>query len=454
MIQNVQTPEMLKLLMDDNAKVPAKICCLEGAFNYDYWDFFKSNCCTIGNEATECASLVAALEYFACCPLATVANSEMCLASIMDAAFYIFVMYCGRDRERNVTTHTSASKKPDYSLSKGRSPLVHGEEKLKSNYVVGRYGQDPIHECEAKTPWARWTDFYGDTPYILAYACVGDAIDVIVIVGLLVKETQCFFELFRIDLGAPANRPIFAMKLLKLLPTLAYIDKQSESAVMMMGPLSLKNNLLFCVRCSVEIVVHDGEPMVEKQWTFPTAADCDKFHTRMTSISTKLGDNSLLQFQQISKYDDNALKVRAYFKPVGAPCYFTTVREVVFCVKAIAEQVEKLIAEHVVHNDIRWANIVAFGGSFLLIDYDDAEVLSPDGTCPGLSHLSEVEHCPAIKQPHAHEVDVWALGKLLAIQPSSQSSIRLSNDVMTNSNTWGIVEVKNKLQQYLDENGL
>jgi hypothetical protein len=89
-----------------------------------------------------------------------------------------------------------------------------------------------------------------------------------------------------------------------------------------------------------------------------------------------------------------------------------------------------------------------------LIDYDDAEVLSPDGTCPGLSHLSEVEHCPAIKQPHAHEVDVWALGKLLAIQPSSQSSIRLSNDVMTNSNTWGIVEVKNKLQQYLDENGL
>ena len=117
---------------------------------------------------------------------------------------------------------------------------------------------------------------------------------------------------------------------------------------MMMGPLSLKNNPLFCDQCSVEIVVQDGEPMVEKQWTFPTAADCDKFHTRMMSISTKLGDNSLLQFQQISKYDDNALKVRAYFKPVGAPCYFTTVREVVFCVKAIAEQVEKLIAEHVV----------------------------------------------------------------------------------------------------------
>ena len=441
------TPGMVKnhVLSD---VVSLKMKCFNGSLNYEHWEVFKNSCCDVGQA--ECEALVAAFESFALTMLGTVSDSEMCVASVMDAAFGPFVMYCGRNRNRNTSTHTSGTKKPDYSLRKGKSPIFNGEEKLSSNYRKGVYGHDPEKECVDKTPWERWTDFYGDTPFILAYTCLADDKNVYVEVGLLVKTTRTFFSLFAVDIAQSANRPVFARKIFNLLPVLAYIYERSKGSIMAIGMLKTGSTVL-CSLQSTSIIVDDKKLTVEKKWSFHNPDDVKPFLVRMDTIKRQLATCAdLYQCVKMSVYEDELSTVRGYYRPVGKPVLFSTFADLLDCIIAIAGQVKILISIGVVHNDIRWDNIVrhsTLDGIYFLIDFDDAVYITGDDKCAGLRHLGEDEHSRLIRERHGHEVDIWAIGKLLSShRKSTEAAVIFGANTMTNCQCTDISDLINNLQ--------
>ena len=443
-IHDTIAPVHLYGMLENDGIVLPKLLCSQSLKDIENWEGFVEKNCVVG--ADECSSIVRMLEVFALTPAGTVNDSEMCMASIMDSTFNLFVLYCGKNRNRNTTTTTSGLKKPDYSLRKAKSPIFVGEEKLYSNYQKGIYGHDPEKECVDKTPWNRWEDFYGTAPYIIAYTCIADAERIDVNIGLLVKDTQSFFSLFQTDLIQAVNRPVLAGKLLQLLPILAFIHEKSKNSAMALGTIK-SNDTIFCSEQTTSFIMNQAKLMLHKKWKFRELTCLTSFFARLSKVKEKLAtSDKLMHFTQLSENDVN--EVSAYCLPVGSPVLLNTVQDVIKSVIGVAKQVKLLIGLDIVHNDIRWANVVIDNesGECFLIDFDDAQCVNDDGSYDGLQHMSVEEHSSLITSAHGHEVDIWAIGKLLtAAVPTNQKSIQLSSRIMDQCQNMTIDDVLESL---------
>ena len=74
----------------------------------------------------------------------------------------------------------------------------------------------------------------------------------------------------------------------------------------------------------------------------------------------------------------------------------------------------------------RWANIVKYEDRWILIDFDDAAVMGPDGQVPGCPRMTLEEHAPIIHEEHDAHVDVWGLAHLLTNCPAN---VNLSQNI-------------------------
>jgi len=430
-----------------------KIPCLADSFNTDGWETFKEEYCVIDKDKA-CDTLVEAIESFSTVALGIVNNSEMSMTSIMDATFAIFVLYCHQQRSRNTTTTTSGPKKPDYSVKKSKSPIFVGEEKLFSNYVKGSYGHDPEKECVEKTPWDRWADFYGSSPFILAYTCIGSAEACVVNVGLLVAKSKSFFSLFEIDLRLGFNRPVLAGKLLKLLPVLAYIHECCKDCELTMGIIQSRETC-YCSSIVTSMIVYDRITMLHKKWEFHNAEEASIFHTRIANVQAHLHNvDDMFHATQLTLHD-NHKDVSGYFLPVGKIPDCSSAQNVIRIVIAVAKQVQLLISLRIVHNDIRWPNIIessTISGKYYLVDFDDAFFMGSDlnNKCGGLTHLSEENHCSLVREPHGSEVDIWAIGKLLISNvPTTYKSCGVAQSIMKSCDSLSINDVITSVESLL-----
>jgi serine/threonine protein kinase len=83
-------------------------------------------------------------------------------------------------------------------------------------------------------------------------------------------------------------------------------------------------------------------------------------------------------------------------------------------VLSISKAVLLMHSAGIVHNDIRWDNVIVHNNDYILIDFDDAYILSnAEEFCPALSHLRPSEHAKSTFIPHRFEVDIWAIGRLI-----------------------------------------
>ena len=97
----------------------------------------------------------------------------------------------------NVHSSSSGIYRPDFFLAPSGPPLFVGEDKLLSNYSKGKKGHDPFLENEYKTPWDMWEEFWGDIPYIFAYAALGETSHLEFILGVLERDILGVLELER-----------------------------------------------------------------------------------------------------------------------------------------------------------------------------------------------------------------------------------------------------------------
>ena len=427
-----QSIEQLRFYLNVTAPAKYKFKCGDALRNMEYWDRFVAACHDEGSEGSlSCETLSDALCHFASFPFMNTDNSEQSMIGLDDAALLVFNLYAQKMRDRNVSHTSTAGKLPDYNLTVGDAQMIRGEEKLKSNYKSGFYGHDPKVENVQKTPWGRWRHFYGTSPYVLSFTCVGSAHDQLFTMGALVHSTRSFEELFTIDISKSFNRPAFAVELLKLLPVVKGIMRCARD-VSLPVPVSLTrvHESLGIVKV-ISWVVVEQRPVVMIEWKFRSEPDLPLMLCRLQAVFDLIKEHPTLNCmrlfgtREIHKVE-NALVIKGSFVPYGQLLVLNTTKEVVLCVIEVARTLSQLHALGVVHNDIRWDNIVQYQADeveageveevkYIIIDFDDAFTLTQDSDlCPALDHLSIEAHSERSRlEAHGCEVDVWSLGHLL-----------------------------------------
>lgn len=110
-------------------------------------------------------------------------------------------------------------------------------------------------------------------------------------------------------------------------------------------------------------------------------------------------------------------KVRAKFLPFGLPHENVEFKTDAEAKQAMLHVVSAVMALHqagLVHNDIRWPNVVrSTSGNWFLVDYDLMAQWDESKLVPAITFLDKASHSEHIGKPHGGEVDVWALGHLM-----------------------------------------
>lgn len=69
-----------------------------------------------------------------------------------------------------------------------------------------------------------------------------------------------------------------------------------------------------------------------------------------------------------------------------------------------------------VHNDLRWANVVRKQRvhEYVLVDYDDMAMLDEHNAVPAITWVDRDSHAPDITQSHDQKADLWGLCKMMS----------------------------------------
>jgi hypothetical protein len=355
--------------------------------------------------------------------------TELSMPSFVEDFLFLWLVIFRTGYSRVTHTSVTGSKRPDFISSPFGAPLIVGEDKVRNNYSPGQYGKDPELENQEKMTFELWGEFYGEIPFVFAYAAIADNNQYEFILGAVVRNSQQFERIETYDLTVIADRVQLVKDMLTLAPlfravglrqretkrNIKFHTEQNAIAGMTSGVISWE----------VDISVEHNTPLVKKTWRFTTPDNATMFFARMRAVFDTLA--TIPNHQQkfiylhgnILKIVENTI-VSAVFRPWGIPfdAMNVNVDEFVGGLLQIAQTIRDLQAVHIIHNDIRWENIIVVReqqhSHFMLIDFDDAVQVTDDNPitigCPWMNQLT---HSPNIHQPHSYEVDVWSIHRLI-----------------------------------------
>ena len=350
-------------------------------------------------------------------------QSENSMITSVDIYTLPVVLLYGCSISRNVCSTSSGSYRPDFFIAPSGPPLFVGEDKLSSNYYKGRMGHDPVLENESKIPWDMWEDFWGDIPYIFAYAAVGAPSYLEFVLGVLERKKKKFVPLGQFDIRNRNQIPELWLTYMKLLPVFKALHEVSRSTAKNQVPYYATKitNLLHGRNVTIEkkICALNGAAVFHKCWTFSNDSDATAFlclQRKIFNTLKTLNSPSFVHESEGSSFhfsDDNTSVIKVYFSPWGQKCVIETLDQLIQAVLSISKAVKLMHSVGIVHNDLRWDNVILHKKNYVLIDFDDAYILSENDFCPGLFHLSSSEHSANTFKPHRFEVDIWGIGRLI-----------------------------------------
>ena len=330
---------------------------------------------------------------------------------------------------RNHKVETSAGR-ADYSLSKNGNQILRGEDKI-AKLVKS---QDPCLELRDKTLQSpEWERFYGPrVNYIFGYYSIGETRSLNLQFVLITKDGS-ILPLTK----EPFNLCSFSGMLgcrffvLSLYPHMLATLKAIESNVSLDWQISKESEGRFDWLSSVVCVgIHQGSACFVKEWAFKTRSKSASFFYNQSEISKVLPKSPYLM-QYITVTHDLQL-VRAKFIPFAIPwrVEFKNIVSVKKCLGHIFSAIKLLHEANLVHNDLRWDNIVMdTNENYVLVDYDLLSVIDKQGKVLGISGMNSHSHAPTIQEVHGFEVDFWGLGYLMhtiIVEPQAiQASVRL-----------------------------
>jgi hypothetical protein len=315
-------------------------------------------------------------------------------------------------RTRNNQVETSAGR-ADYSLSKDQKQVFRGEDKHHSQVQQ----HNPRQELKDKTVCEEdWVRLYGDdVKYTFGYFCIGypNRIDLQFVVITNEAVVLSLGKVFNIlsDSGMLACRFFIT----SLFPKMIAVADAIKSEINMGWTLVRENNATSAwTGCSLSIGVSEGRACLVKDWTFQTNNRKNAHHTLMTSLKALLPVTPYLM--TIVTVDIDDVTVRAKFLPFGCPtdCSFRNAKELCLCLSQIVCALQFLFTANLVHNDLRWPNVVKnVGSNYVLVDYDLMAVMGDGGKVGGVRGLDSDGHHPNIEDAHGFEVDIWGFGHML-----------------------------------------
>mmetsp|Transcript_14195 Transcript_14195/g.19369 ORF Transcript_14195/g.19369 Transcript_14195/m.19369 type:complete len:542 (-) Transcript_14195:60-1685(-) len=413
------------------------------------------------NGVSVCQSVSESLLMLSMVKLAISRGNKNTMITFMDVVFGIFEVFVNQPRRRNVSNKTSGPFKPDNMYCDGARGDVYlvGEEKPKAEYRQGIVGKDPAAENLHKTQFNNWEKCYGSLPFIFAYDAVGDHYRVEFNFGVIDKDTRSFVKLFSGNLAAYRNRAAFALVLFKILPVLKSVIERAASSITPMFHVQTSFANHNTIRKEVTMLHHNGFRFIEKKWTWTShdenfdqhaqeafmfcarlksvfavidaAADDHEGFSLLKSLHRQIGSR-MLEISTIGvtqpqgetlprAIEGETIAVKGFFTPIADPVTVVPQDgiEYVNFVLNVALSVSFLHSLSIVHNDLRPVNIGMCPDNptgVVLFDFDDAYLLTEAAPqCPPLPHLSLEEHPEkSCYKPHGKEVDVWAVGFLLA----------------------------------------
>jgi hypothetical protein len=213
-----------------------------------------------------------------------------------------------------------------------------------------------------------------------------------------------------------------ALALMHLLPVMALAREHAASRLNETSHRSFGSNHVY-----EEVVRESGSVHVFKVSAFRSFDAAAAFFSRMRLVRALLVPVQLPRRWCAwidCRLDEGKREVTSCFAPKCSRAAISGLESVMSAVGDVARGLVELHSRGVVHNDVRWPNVVQTydlhqraeaGGwaRFLLIDFDDACVLDADGLVPACPDLSTTSHAPTIAARHGPEVDVWGLGQLL-----------------------------------------
>ena len=390
------------------------------------------------NSTGSCNSFLSAFQTFAIQPVhANEFVGEMEVVPLVNAAFLAVQVLLQTKIARNCKTVTTGNKLPDFKMTVGNSkiPILLGEDKASRLYQRGVRAKDPVLDLEDKAPWENWEQFYGNIPYYFAYICIGGSASVDLTIGVMDRQSKKFLPVHSNNISNPRQRSEFSIALVKLFPVIKAIADHCQK---LNTPVwSVEREFIDMTR-KMDTVIVSNVPVFRKEWVYHGLSGTDKaelFYDRIKKVFETLTQESspneltfMVPFEPIHK--SNHI-VKAHFIPFGNRVLIQNEQQLLTCVLTIARAVQHLHSIRIIHNDIRWDNIMEFDGRHFLVDFDDAYCLSNETpSCPPLSHLGADEHCPLSFQAHGGEVDCWAIGRILvtsSFRAISEGTLELSN---------------------------
>jgi hypothetical protein len=108
--------------------------------------------------------------------------------------------------------------------------------------------------------------------------------------------------------------------------------------------------------------------------------------------------------------------LRATFSPFGTPlepedhARFGSIALLKMALAHVSLALRALHGSRLIHNDVRWPNVVQSAGKYVLVDYDFMQCLGEDGLADGVRGLDPASHwVRRLEERHGVEIDVWGL---------------------------------------------
>jgi len=383
-------------------------------------------------------------------------GSEMECVPYVNAALLPLQLLLQTKSGRNTKTCTTGSKLPDFKLTVGPMgiPILLGEDKAISNYQPGVSKKDPVLDLVNKAPWDTWEQFYGTLPFYFGYSCVGGPNGVILSIGVLVKATRSFQLLLTKRIDRASERAEFAIGLVKLFPVVAEVARLAQ---LVSGPhwVIEKFDSALLVHKKMAIAFENNIALFRKEWKFGSSEIARAFCTKLTQVFAKIktSETPLPVIQLHSNLCLDEALVHGYFTPYGKQLSVENESALLQIVLRVAEVVLALHNLGVIHNDIRWDNIVKTADDICIVDFDDAFCFSESQPkCPALRHLGDDNHSVFSFQLHGSEVDRWSLANLLSTGTLTKGrvsleTLQLAQAIRDNCVSMDTIDVVTKLQQ-------
>ena len=284
-----------------------------------------------------------------------------------------------------------------------------------------------MKELLEKSPKGKqWHMLYGnDVPYIFGYYSIG-GIDNLLLQFVCIKEdSSALIRLTDDPFDLTEFWGVFGCRcfMLAVLPHLLSLKEKINASIGLEWKITrTEMRGMIWVSWTVQIILDhtNGDCALAKDFYYDESRDEEAEHlvSRWNELFAKLPiSRYLMELRRICQRrpcpEEGSGRIRCVFAPLCRPVSVSSSFDDKLSARlAILHVLGAITALHdarLVHNDLRWANVVRKQRvhEYVLVDYDDMAMLDEHNAVPAITWVDRDSHAPDITQSHDQKADLW-----------------------------------------------